>query len=192
MSESDEAMDPRKYIGGDEYFRIAEITPKTELWNGQPTPRMPAGADYGVLVGRVAGWLGVFAYPEDLGDVYASECAFFAPAAPDEEEIMLIPDVAFVRAERLPPYAERPGFLHLAPDIAVGIAEAPIWRSHAGKHLADYLRAGVALIWLVDPIAGAVAVHAPGADVRVLQGDDVLDGGAVLPAFRLPVATLFR
>jgi Uma2 family endonuclease len=150
--------------------------------------RSPDGAD----AGRVAGWLGVFAFPQGLGDVYASECAFFAPGAPGEREILLIPDVAFVRAERLLPYAERPGFLHLAPDLAVGIAEAPIWGSHPAEYLDDYFAAGVALIWLVDPIAGTVTVHAPGVAARVLSGDDVLDGGNVLPAFRLPVATLFR
>src|SRR6266511_2417485 len=114
-------MDP-KLINVDQYWRILEITPKTELWEGQPTPRVAAIAEYCALVGRVAGYLGAHVLPRGLGEVFASECAFFPTG---DEGVLLVPDVAFVRAERLPQPAERPGFLQLAPDLAVGIAEAP-------------------------------------------------------------------
>jgi Uma2 family endonuclease len=181
-------MEP-KAINGDQWLRIAEITPKTELWRGQPTPRMAAIADYCALVGRVAGYLGGHVLPRGLGEIFASECAFF-PAG--DEGVLLVPDVAFVRAERLPPLTERPAALQLAPDLAIGIAEAPLWPPHAAEHLDDYLASGVALVWIVDPIAGRVTVHAPGSGERTLGPDDVLDGGAVLPEFRLPVSALFR
>ncbi len=181
-------MEP-KAITFDQWWRVLEITPKTELWDGQPTPRMAAIADYCALVGRVAGYLGGHVLPLGLGEIFASECAFL-PAG--EEGVLLVPDVAFVRAERLPPLAERPAVLQLAPDIAVGIAEAPRWPPHAADHLSDYLTSGVALIWIVDPIAGHVTVHSPGSGGQILGPNDILDGGAVLPEFRLPVAALFR
>jgi Uma2 family endonuclease len=181
-------MEP-KMINVDQWWNAGQFVPKTELWSGQPTPRMAAIADYCALVGRVAGYLGAHVLPGGLGEVFASECAFF-PAGDDG--VVLIPDVSFVRAERLPPLTQRPGFLQLAPDLAVGIAEAPLWPPHAAEHLADYLASGVALIWIVDPIAGHVTVHAPGTGERVLGPDDVIDGGAVLPEFRLPVAALIR
>lgn len=181
-------MEP-KVVTVDQWVRIAEITPKTELWNGQPTPRMAAPADYCALVGRLAGYLGGHVLPRGLGEVFASECAFF-PAG--DEGVLLVPDVAFVRAERLVPLAERAGFLELAPDLAVGIAEAPLWPPHVAEHLSDYLAHGVRLIWLVDPIAGRVTVHVPGATARVFGADDVLDGGDVVPNFRVPVSALIR
>jgi Uma2 family endonuclease len=165
------------------------MTPKVELWSGQPTPRMAAIAEYCALVGRVAGYLGGHVLPHGLGEVFASECAFFPTG---EAGVLLVPDVAFVRAERLPPPAERPGYLDLAPDLAVGIAEAPLWPPHVADHLSDYLESGVALIWIVDPVASRVTVHTPGAAERVLAPGDTLDGGAVIPEFRLPVAALFR
>jgi len=54
-----------------------------------------------------------------------------------------------------------------------------------------YLEAGVRLIWVVNPIAKTVAVHVPGQPTRLLQIDDELDSGDVLPGFRSSVASLF-
>jgi Uma2 family endonuclease len=180
-------MDPTKRVKGDDYIRLAEVTPKSELWDGQMTPRIPASADYCALVGRLTGYLGAHVLPSGLGELFASECAFFPSEHPD---VILVPDVAFVRADRLPPLAERSGFLHLAPDLAVGVAYRPIFGAHVAHYLEDYLRSGVALAWVVDPVAGRVTVHTPGADERVLGRGDVLDGGTVLPGFRLPVIAL--
>jgi hypothetical protein len=69
-------------------------------------------------------------------------------------------------------------------------AEAPLWPPHVAEHLSDYVESGVALIWLVDPIAGRVTVHAPGTTARVLGLDEVLDGGDGVPGFRVSVAAL--
>jgi hypothetical protein len=35
-------------------------------------------------------------------------------------------------------------------------------------------------------------VHTPGAPDRTLTEDDVLDGGSVLPGFRVPVREVFK
>jgi Uma2 family endonuclease len=46
------------------------------------------------------------------------------------------------------------------------------------------------LVWLVDPRARAVRIYAAGAEPRVLGEGDVLDGGDVLPGFRVVVAEI--
>jgi hypothetical protein len=45
---------------------------------------------------------------------------------------------------------------------------------------------------LIDPSSSTVTVYRSCADIRLLRGDDELDGGDVLPGFRLPLGELFR
>ncbi len=102
------------------------------------------------------------------------------------------PDLAFLRYRRLPGEAAWDGLSSVAPDLAIevlGLVDEP---ERVAKEVADYLEGGVALLWVVDPVERSVAVHAPGQSVRVLGIGDELDGGDVLPGFRVAVAELFR
>ncbi len=57
--------------------------------------------------------------------------------------------------------------------------------------LREYFTSGTRLAWIVDPKTKTVRVHtSPTASTR-LEGDATLDGGDVLPGFRLPLADLF-
>jgi hypothetical protein len=50
---------------------------------------------------------------------------------------------------------------------------------------------GGALVWVLYPRTREVHVFAADGSVRVLRGGDALDGGDVLPGFRLPLAKLW-
>lgn len=43
----------------------------------------------------------------------------------------------------------------------------------------------------VYPRTRTIAVHCPGVPAVTLTGDDVLDGGDVLPGFSLPLSEIF-
>jgi Uma2 family endonuclease len=52
-------------------------------------------------------------------------------------------------------------------------------------------RAGVRVVWMIDPQTRTAAVHtAPEALTPLTEAQD-LDGGDLLPGFRLPLAALF-
>ncbi|MEO8607171.1 MAG: Uma2 family endonuclease [Chloroflexota bacterium] len=53
-----------------------------------------------------------------------------------------------------------------------------------------YIQAGI-LYWEMYSKSKSIDVYAPGQPPRTLGIDDTLDGGAVLPDFRLPVRDLF-
>jgi len=57
--------------------------------------------------------------------------------------------------------------------------------------LEEYFQAGVRLVWVVLPRHGKGYVYESPTSVRILQVGDDLDGGAVLPGFRLSLAELF-
>lgn len=47
------------------------------------------------------------------------------------------------------------------------------------------------MVVVVDPRRRAVAVHRSRSDIRVLRGGEVLEGGDVVPEWKLPLAELF-
>jgi Uma2 family endonuclease len=103
-----------------------------------------------------------------------------------------MPDVALVRAERLPPPHERIGAMPVIPDLAVEIVSPSDRITKVRDKIRRYLEAGVPLIWLIEPRRRQVTVYRPGQPEHVLGMADELDGGEVLPGFRLAVAELFR
>ena len=56
---------------------------------------------------------------------------------------------------------------------------------------ADYFAAGVRLLWLVDPDQRTVQIWEGADSSKTLSSAETLDGGAVLPGFKLPLRELF-
>jgi Uma2 family endonuclease len=101
------------------------------------------------------------------------------------------PDVAIVRAERVPTGRGSEGWLDGAPDVAVEvIGDAQSFSELAEKAL-EYLAAGAKAVWVLDPERLRVTVFAPNQQLRVLGPDDVLDAPEVLPGFACLVHELF-
>lgn len=109
---------------------------------------------------------------------------------PDRETVR-VPDVAFVRAERMPQGEARWHFPRLAPDLAVEVLSPTDRGRDVRAKVAMYQEAGVPLIWLVDPEAQTVTALALGKEPVTLTGADALDGGDVLPDLRIEVAEIF-
>jgi Uma2 family endonuclease len=55
-----------------------------------------------------------------------------------------------------------------------------------------YAKAGVPLVWWVDPDRKTVTVHRLGQAPETIETTGVLDGGDVLPGFELPLRSAFR
>jgi Uma2 family endonuclease len=56
----------------------------------------------------------------------------------------------------------------------------------------EYFEAGVRQVWVVYPISSKVYVYESPTSVRILQVGDDLEGGSLLPGFRLSLAVLFE
>ena len=157
-----------------------------ELVEGVLRTMTPAVGDHGLTGALLLVRLGAFVERERLGAVLAAETGFLLRRDPDT---VRAPDVAFVRAERVP-QARVPGFPAMAPDLVAEVV-SPSDRAVevAGKALA-WLDAGVRLVWVVDPQNRTVTVHRPGG-TTVLRGRDELSGVGVLPGFVLPLEELW-
>ena len=153
----------------------------------------------GTLVEKAMGWqeselaviiarlLGNFVAANRRGKVFGSDGMFRL-----RPEHIRIPDVAFISNRRFSGRTLTPtAFWELGCDLAVEVMSPSNTRREMERKLSDYFAAGVQMVWLVYPKAREVVVYSSPSDSVTLVGDDLLDGGAVLPGFSIPVSQLF-
>lgn len=177
-------------LTAEEFFALPEeIRDRHELVRGRPEEldTVPPGIRHGRVMLRVARVLMDYVEPRDLGMVVGGDAGFILERAPDT---VRGPDVAFMRADRVPPDDELDGFGDLSPDLAVEVLSPRDRPGRVPAKVGDYPSAGVQLVWVVDPRARTVVVHIPGQSPRVHTVSDRLDGGDVLPGFSCSVGEL--
>lgn len=107
--------------------------------------------------------------------------------------LVRIPDVAFISWDRFPnrqlPLAPIPD---LAPDLAVEVLSTGNTEDEMERKLREYFGATVQVVWYIDPRTHNARVYTSVNDFRLLGEDDALDGGALLPGFRLTLRELFE
>jgi Uma2 family endonuclease len=108
-----------------------------------------------------------------------------------DPDTVRVPDLAFVSHARLPRGGLSDSILHDAPDLAIEVLSPSNRAGEVRAKVADYLAANGRAVWVVDPRRRTVAVHVPAQGPRKLTEEDELEGGEVLPGFRLPVCDLF-
>ena len=159
--------------------------------------RMPSSGGEASIIGlRLAAALLAFVEARSLGVVTGADGTFDLTRPGDTAETALVPDVAFVRADRVPPRGspEYAGAWRLAPDLVAEIASPSQYRPEMKAKAERYLAAGVRLVWVVWPRYQQVDVWRPGGAQAVvtLGSGDLLDGFDALPGFTYPVARLFQ
>jgi Uma2 family endonuclease len=106
--------------------------------------------------------------------------------------VVRLPDVAYTRWDRLlDPDRRIPEIAPAAPDLVVEIPTPDNTPAELARKRKEFFAAGCRLLWELDPDERtAVVFTTPDVSVR-LAPDDSLDGGPVLPGFRLPLAELY-
>ena len=160
-----------------------------EIWDGELRRVPSAGGRASRIAGKIVTALNNYLTSNDLGIATTADGTYILFRDPDTT---VVPDVAFIRWDRLPGRAVPEKYIPVPPDLAVEV-QSP---SDEPKDMAEkrriYARAGVSLLWWVDPAARTVAVHRLDHPPVVLDEDGTLDGADVLPGLVLLVADLFR
>jgi len=158
-----------------------------ELIAGELIMMSPAGFDHGHFALNVGNALANYAKARFLGVVVSAEAGFQIAHDPDT---VRAPDVAFVRAERIPAGGVQ-GFFPGPPDIAVEVVSPNDRASEVIAKSQDWLQAGCQLVWVVDPQTRTISVYRSRSEISVLNAEETLTGGDVLPGFSLPVSEIF-
>ena len=168
---------------------LPSTKPETEWVRGRALQKVSATYDHAVLQMLVATALDAWAFAGDHGRV-ATEWRFRV-APPGEIVRPLVPDVAYVAFADLPrdvPREVRQVPLG-APTVAVEILSPDDRRADVEEKIATYLRAGAALVVVVDPQRETADLY-DGGSPRVLRAGEILAHDA-LPGFALDLGALF-
>ncbi|MBK8980002.1 MAG: Uma2 family endonuclease [Planctomycetes bacterium] len=178
----------RQLITADELFAMSGSGAGFELVRGELRPVSPGGGTHGRIAAAIARELGVGVAERTLGSVFVAETGFRIGTDPDTVRAA---DVAFVANPRGTEWRDETRFLPGAPDLAVEVISPNDRYSDVQEKVAQWLAAGTRLVLVVDPRRREVVSHRGPREVRVLSGDDAIDGGDVVPGWRLPLAIVF-
>jgi Uma2 family endonuclease len=175
-------------ITAEQFTEMPEVPGKRfELVRGELVEMPGAGFPHARLVMALVRLLDQFVIEHDLGEVFADGLNYLVARMPDS---VRVPDASFIAAERIPEEGFR-SHVPFAPDLAIEIVSPGDQAEDVYDKVSQYLEAGTRLVWVVWPKFSAVSVYTRSGAYQNLGLQDELEGGDVLPGFRVRVAELF-
>jgi Uma2 family endonuclease len=171
----------------EQLFVFHEPGYRHELVRGEVRGMSPSGPVHGFVAGRITRLLASCVDEADLGWVFTADAGFVLARNPDT---VRAPDVGFVRKDRLLTRYP-PGFFPGPPDLAVEVTSPSDSFTEVHEKALCWIEHGTRLVWVVDPIARRVSEYRSRQAARLLELGDELDGGEVVPGFRIRVRDLF-
>src|SRR3989304_1041101 len=180
-------MSTKTLLTGEDLWKIVANGSRYELSRGELVPMTPVGFQHSAIVGRLGKFLSIYVDEKRLG-IVGMEGGFKLNRAPDT---LRAPDIHFVSKERLAKEGITEKFADYPPDLAGEVLSPEDTASKIQKKVEEYLAGGVPLVWVVDPTNQKVTVYRSLQDIRLLSAAQELDGGEVVPGFRVKVAEIF-
>ena len=147
----------------------------------------PMGFEEDLLGTQLIQVLGPFVKAHRLGVVLGAQ----APFRVIRRDVRL-PDVAFISTENWRTWKRsRPSVAGFAPDLAIEILSKSNTRAEMARKRRAYFAGGTRAVWEINPRRRTVTVYTnPISSDRLIE-TDTLDGGDVLPGFKLRLSELF-
>ena len=123
-----------------------------------------------------------------IGRVFAAETGFILRRDPDT---VRAPDASFVAEDRLLDGELPIGYLELAPDLAVEVTSPSDRPREIQEKVADWLRAGTRLVWVIYPATRSATVHVSDDQFEEVSEEGTLLGERVIPGFACDLSELF-
>ena len=159
-----------------------------EIIDGERRETEPMGVYMTLLACELYARLREHVIKHNLG-IAVTEALFRFRRNPDRSRR---PDVAFVSRERCQQSpVPKEGDWDVVPDLAVEVVSPTNDATELEKKLVEYFRFGVRQVWVLHPEHRRLYVHESLRKVSVLNEDDTLGGGDLLPGFSLKLIDLF-
>ena len=176
-------------ITADELLELDAKGVRGELIRGVLCETMPPGVDHAAIVANLTAILAMFTKRQrPRGRLLAGDPGIWIERGPDT---VRAPDIAFYIADRMAPGDSVPGYAELVPDLAIEVVSPSDTVIEANDKAQMWVGNGVRMVWVVWPRWGTVEVFRPGEEVVELSGDQVLDGGDILPGFSTTVNEIY-
>jgi Uma2 family endonuclease len=159
-----------------------------EVIDGQRKELPPMGVYETRVASLLDQRLGPFTDAQDLGRVVTEMLFNLAPINKQRR-----PDVAFVSYQRWKKAVPMPATnaWDVVPELAIEVVSPTDRMVEVLEKVREYFQAGAQLVWLVLPSERLIYVYQSPTQIQVLTHADTLSGGAIVPGFQFPVASLF-
>jgi len=134
--------------------------------------------------GRLIGRVSVHVEDNDLGRVTGADGGYVIFGE------RYIPDAAFISYKKQPVDPEV-AYNPVAPDLAIEVLSPGNTETEMTRKIGNYLVAGT-VVWVADYVTKTIDVYTPNQPRKTLRLGDFLEGGDVLPNFRLALAQIFK
>jgi Uma2 family endonuclease len=148
------------------------------------------GAESGWVAGILYGYLFAYLVENPLGYLFPADVGY--QCFPFSPGMVRKPDASFIRLDRLGPQGPPKGWITIAPDLAIESLSPGDLASEIDTKVQQYLRAGVKVVWVIQPEIRTVLVNRADRTTARLFEEDSLDGEDLLPGFRCQVANIFQ
>ena len=161
-----------------------------EVVNGQIVESPPMGSYESGIANLLAELLNEEARKDRLGRAFV-ELLFLIDV---DQNLKRRPDLAFVLAARWPFRKQVPEgeAWEMVPDLAVEVVSKSNGAEEIVEKVGEYFQTGTRLVWIVYPRARQVYVYTSPIEVRILPESADIDGGELVPGFRLSLNRLFE
>jgi Uma2 family endonuclease len=181
------AVEPR-LMTAEELLALPDDGMRHELVKGEIRTMAPAGGEHGDIGGTVHGNVFIVVRAGRMGRVFNSDTGFLLGRDPDT---VRAPDVAFIRADRIPPEGiPKKGYIPIAPDLVVEVVSPGDTAAEVQETVEEWLGFGARAVWVVYPSGPRLQLNLPDGSARTLGPDDDIDGGEALPGFRMRLRDL--
>ncbi len=179
----------RALLTAEQLYDLPDEDLHYELVQGRLVSEPPPGGDHGRVAATITGLLTQYAWRHRTGVVLTCDTYFVLARGPDT---VRGPDVAFMSRERFLALDEPERAIPGAPDLAVEVLSPGNREAETIAKVADYLAAGAALVWVVDPRLRRVRCYRRLPEPETLSESDSLTADDLLPGFRVAVRDIFE
>lgn len=159
-----------------------------ELVRGVLRKMAPAGSEHSISGIEIGTSLNIHVKANNLGRVFGADAGFLLARDPDT---VRAPDAAFVRRERVEAVGIPSGYWPGPPDLAIEIISPNDRYTEVYEKVDEWLEAGAGMVVVVNPRNRTATVRVAGMNPVILKEGDSLDGGEVVPGWRMAVSDIF-
>ena len=181
-------MTTRMRTSLDEYFALGADKPYLEFIDGEVIQKPLVGKRHSRMVAELIIELGT--YLRQTGEASVdTELRHLRR----EDDWVFLPDISItLRTHPQPVPAETLDPVEVMPDFAIEVLSPDDQPGRVTQRIAHYMRAGIPLLWVIDPEGERVTVWRPGEAPSDLAAPAIVTGAPVLPSFELDLSTLFN
>ena len=196
MLETPPASTARPRVTADELLAMPNAK-DFELVNGILVERDPVERNLGweseYFGSNLIGLLHAYCRVHNCGWINGSNAGYqcYEDIYPNDPDRVRKPDVSFISVDRIPSDAVPKANCEIVPDLAVEVISPNDLYHEVEEKVTEYLRVGVRLVWVVDPLAKTIRIHRANGTMQDLTLSDELSGEDVINGFHCPVSEVF-